>query len=114
MSLSKTLKYKGFIGSIEAELEDNTLYGKVLGLDKQTLITYEGQTLAELKEDFENAVDDYIQHCKENNLPFQKSYSSSFNIRIPSELHARIAMSAQEAGVSLNSYIQRVLASVVL
>lgn len=114
MSLLETLKYKGFIGSIEAELEDNTLYGKVLGLDKQTLITYEGQTLAELKEDFENAVDDYIQHCKENNLPFHKSYSGSFNIRIPSELHAKIAMSAQEAGVSLNSYIQRILTSVVL
>lgn len=31
MGLLETLKYKGFIGSIEAELEDNTLYGKVLG-----------------------------------------------------------------------------------
>ena len=56
----ETLRYKGFIGSIEAELEDNTLYGKVLGLDKGTLVTYEGQTLAELKEDFMNAVDDHI------------------------------------------------------
>ena len=42
-----TLKYKGFIGSIEAELDDDTLYGKVLGLDKGTLVTYEGKTLAE-------------------------------------------------------------------
>ena len=41
----ETLKYKGFIGSIEVELDDNTLYGKVLGLDKGTLITYEGNTL---------------------------------------------------------------------
>lgn len=54
----ETLKYKGFIGSIEVELDDNTLYGKVLGLDKGTLITYEGNTLAELKEDFVNAVED--------------------------------------------------------
>ena len=56
----ETLRYKGFIGSIEAELEDNTLYGKVLGLDAKTMITYEGNTLAELKEDFHNGVDDYI------------------------------------------------------
>ena len=35
----ETLRYKGFIGSIEAELEDNTLYGKVLGLDAKTMIT---------------------------------------------------------------------------
>ena len=58
----ETLKYKGFIGSIEVELEDNTLYGKVLGLEKGILITYEGNTLAELKEDFVNAVEDYIAH----------------------------------------------------
>lgn len=110
----ETLKYKGFIGSIEAELDDNTLYGKVLGLDKTTLITYEGQTLAQLKEDFENAIDDYILHCKTHNLPLHKSYSGSFNVRIPAELHAKIAMSAQEAGISLNAYIQKILASVVL
>ena len=65
----ETLRYKGFIGSIEAELEDNTLYGKVLGLDAKTMITYKGNTLAELKEDFHNGVDDYIAHCKEHNIP---------------------------------------------
>lgn len=66
-----TLRYKGFIGSIEAELEENTLYGKVLGLDKGTLVTYEGKTLAELKEDFANAVEDYIAQCKEKGLPLR-------------------------------------------
>ena len=40
-----TLKYKGFIGSIEINDEDDTLYGKVLGIDKKTLITYEGTTV---------------------------------------------------------------------
>ena len=66
----ETLKYKGFIGSIEAEVEDNTLYGKVLGLDKQTLITYEGQTLSELKQDFENAVDDWENQRKQSRETF--------------------------------------------
>ena len=97
----ETLRYKGFIGSIEAEVEENTLYGKVLGLDKGTLVTYEGQTLSELKEDFINAVEDYIVHCKENGIPLHKSYSGSFNIRIPSELHARAAVMAQELGISI-------------
>ena len=69
----ETLKYKGFIGSIEAELEDDTRYGKVLGLDKGVLITYEGQTLSELKADFVNAVDDYIEHCKANGIELHKS-----------------------------------------
>lgn len=105
----ETLKYKGFIGSIEVNLEDNTLYGKLLGLNKGSLVTYEGNTVTELKEDFIAAVDDYIIHCKENGLPLQKSYSGSFNIRIPAEMHARLAMSAQSAGLSLNSYVRKLL-----
>ena len=55
----KTLNYKGFIGSIKKE-EDNTFYGKVLDLDKDTLITYQGDCLEDLKADFMEAVDDYI------------------------------------------------------
>lgn len=110
----ETLRYKGFIGSIEAELQDNTLYGKVLGLDKGALVTYEGQTLAELKEDFMNAVDDYINHCKENDIPLHKSYSGSFNIRIPAELHAKVAAMAQEYGMSLNAFVRESLAKAVL
>ncbi|MBQ9436189.1 MAG: type II toxin-antitoxin system HicB family antitoxin [Bacteroidales bacterium] len=110
----ETLKYKGFIGSIEAELKDNTLYGKVLGMDKGTLITYEGNTLAELRADFEAAIDDYIAYCKEENLPLHKSYSGTFNIRISPELHAKAAMSAQSSGMSLNAYIQKVLAAALL
>ena len=110
----ETLKYKGFIGSIEVELEDNTLYGKVLGLEKGILITYEGNTLAELKEDFVNAVEDYIAHCKENNLPLRKSYSGSFNIRIPSDLHAKAAETAQMEGISLNAFVREALAKAVI
>ena len=110
----ETLRYKGFIGSIEAELNENTLYGKVLGLDKGTLVTYEGETLSELKEDFANAVDDYIAHCKENGIPLHKSYSGSFNIRIPAELHARAAVMAQELGISLNAFVRESLAKAVL
>lgn len=110
----ETLKYKGFIGSIEAELNDDTLYGKVLGLDKKTLITYEGKTLTELKKDFKNAIDDYIEHCKENGLELHKSYSGSFNIRIPIDLHARLATMAQSEGVSLNAFVKESLMRAVM
>ena len=48
----KTLNYKGYIGSIEVSEEDNCLYGKVLDLPNDTEITYEGDTVQGLREDF--------------------------------------------------------------
>ena len=46
------LKYKGSSGSVEYSEEDSCLFGKVLGL-KKDCITYEGETISELKSDFE-------------------------------------------------------------
>lgn len=64
----KTLNYKGYIGSIEVSEEDNCLFGKILDLPNDTMISYEGETVEQLKSDFMEAVDAYIAYCKENGL----------------------------------------------
>lgn len=104
-----TMVYKGYIGSVEISEEDNCLYGKVLYLPNDTAITYEGPTVAELRKDFEGAVDDYIIYCKENGIAPQKSYSGTLNVRISPETHSRLAMLARNMGVSLNAYIKETL-----
>ena len=104
-----TLNYKGYIGSVEISEDDNCLYGKVIDLPVDTEITYEGQTVAELKEDFEGAVDDYLAFCKEKGIQPRKSYSGTLNVRISPETHARIAMLASQAGMSINAFIRRSL-----
>lgn len=110
----ETIKYKGYIGSVEINEEDDTLYGKVLGMDKGTLITYEGNTVAELKADFKDGVNDYIAHCKEYNLPLHKSYSGTFNVRLTPTLHARAVSYAQQAGISLNAFVKETLAKAMM
>lgn len=57
------LEYKGYKGSVEYSKEDNCLFGKVQGMSK-ALILYEGNTLEELRKDFENGVDSYLEACK--------------------------------------------------
>ena len=55
------LEYKGYQGTIE--IEDNILFGHVLGL-KNTIISYEGNNINELKTDFQNGIDDYLENCQ--------------------------------------------------
>ena len=100
------LEYKGYLGSIEYSKEDNCLFGKVLGLNKQNCITYEGNTATELYNDFKEGIDHYLEHCKINNIKPQKSYNGVLNIRIPSETHSRIAMIAEKTGTSINAFIR--------
>lgn len=56
--MKNLLEYKGYYGSVEYSSEDVLLYGKVLGIN--SLISYEGESVAELQQDFEGAVDDYL------------------------------------------------------
>jgi predicted HicB family RNase H-like nuclease len=66
------LTYKGYFGSIELSLEDNCLFGSLIGLENGA-ITYEGNTLTELKDQFEETVDTYLEPCTECKIEPQKS-----------------------------------------
>lgn len=57
------LKYKGYTGSIEFSEEDNLFFGKIIGI--RSLVSYEGEDIDELTEDFQGAVDDYLNLCQE-------------------------------------------------
>lgn len=57
------LTYKGYQGTIE--VENDTLFGEVLGLEN-TFISYEGNSLAELRKDFKAGIDNYLENCRLN------------------------------------------------
>lgn len=100
------MNYKGYIGSIEVSEEDNCLFGKVLALPHDTMITYEGETVAELRADFHGAVDDYLAHCEAEGIEPRKSYSGALNVRISPKSHSKVAMLAKQAGISINAFIR--------
>jgi len=99
----KYLEYKGYTGSIEYSPEDNLLYGKVLGING--LISFEGQTGADLENDFHQAVDAYLEDCKSNGVEPERPFKGSFNVRISPSLHQKAALLAKETKVSLNNFI---------
>ncbi len=100
------LKYKGYTGSVEYSEEDNCLFGKVLGL-RGDCITYEGESVAELKHDFEGAIDDYLASCKDRGVEPKKPYSGKLIVRMPSDLHGMVAMAAAKTGTTINDFINK-------
>ena len=79
-------------------------YGKILELDG---CQSTGDTLEELYESLNEAMEGYIEVKLENNLniPIPETaddYSGKFVVRIPKTLHQRLTIEAQREGVSLN------------
>lgn len=98
------LKYKNYTGSVEFNETDKILFGKVLGI--RGLISYEGQTVDELEQDFKNGIDEYLEICKEKGIEPQKSYTGAFNVRISSDMHGQAVLKAQEQGITLNAFVK--------
>ncbi|GBF22622.1 antitoxin HicB [Candidatus Gastranaerophilus sp. (ex Termes propinquus)] len=101
------LEYKGYTGSVEYSDEDKCLFGKVLGI--RSLITYEGQSVEELKKGFEYMLDGYLEDCKAEGKEPEKPYKGSLNVRIGSDTHRILAMEAQAKDVTINFYIKEIL-----
>lgn len=105
--MTKTLTYKGYIGSIEIDIESNSIFGKILHIND--LVTYEATTPGGLKAEFELAVDDYLDLCKQTGLEPEKSLSGNLNIRISPTTHLRVAKYATAKGKSINFCIGELL-----
>jgi predicted HicB family RNase H-like nuclease len=98
-----TLSYNGYTGSVNFSEEDNVFFGKLEGIN--ALVNYEGESVAELKNAFKEAVDDYLEFCKAENIAPEKPYSGKISIIVSPEIHNTIARLAQKNGISVNAFV---------
>lgn len=106
-----TLRYKGFLGTVNFSEKDEVFYGKIEGIDG--LVNFEGESVKELTEAFHEAVDDYVAYCAEQGIEAHKSYSGCLNIRISPELHSHIAILSKNSGIAINTFIKNALDNAV-
>ena len=59
----KTMSYKGYLGTVECSFEDNCLFGRLLHVND--LVNFEADSPEALHQSFEEAVDDYLETCKQ-------------------------------------------------
>lgn len=97
-----TMTYIGYAARIEYSDDDGCFIGHIAGIDD--VVGFHGESIAELRAAFEEAVDDYLETCEKLNRPPQKPYSGNLMLRIPPEVHAAIATAAEVSGKSINQW----------
>ncbi|WP_350023920.1 type II toxin-antitoxin system HicB family antitoxin [Pseudomonas protegens] len=105
--MNNLLQHRGYYGSIEVSTEDNCLFGKLQFI--KALVSYEGQTVAELEAAFKEAVDDYLDTCKQSGTAPEIPCKGSFNVRVGHDLHLAAAVAATRQNVSLNDLTRQAL-----
>ena len=101
---SNYLHYKDYTGSVEFSEEDAVFHGKVIGIKSH--ISFEGDSVGAIIEDFRNAIDEYLDFCAQNGKLPEKPFKGSFNVRIGADLHQKAVMTASARGLSLNALVE--------
>jgi predicted HicB family RNase H-like nuclease len=104
-----TMNYKGYVARVEFDERDNIFVGRVLGL--RAMISFHGETVTELRQAFEGAIEDFLLDCKEQGIKPEKPASGKLMLRVPPEVHGAALVAAQASGKSLNQWATEVLQS---
>ena len=102
-----TMKYQGYTARIEFDERDNIFVGRVLGL--RAIISFHGETVEELRQAFETAIDEFLLDCQEEGVEPEKPVSGKLMLRVPPAIHRAALVAAQAKGKSLNQWATEVL-----
>jgi len=97
------LKHEGYIAEVGYEEGDELMHGAVV--NARAVLHFAGRDIDELKEAFADTIEDYREWCKERGVEPERPYSGTLSLRLPPELHRRVAEQAAKAGESINQFI---------
>jgi predicted HicB family RNase H-like nuclease len=103
----KTMTHRGYAARIEYSEDDGCFVGHIAGI--QDRVGFHGDSVADLRVAFAEAVDDYLETCACVGRAPQKPYSGNLMLRIPPEIHAALATAAEVSGKSINQWASEVL-----
>jgi predicted HicB family RNase H-like nuclease len=104
-----TMNHKGYTARLEYDERDNIFVGRVLGL--RSIISFHGETVSDLRHEFEVAIEDFLRDCKEQGIKPEKPASGKLMLRVSPEIHGAALVAAQASGKSLNQWATEVLES---
>src|SRR5688500_15646353 len=102
--MNDILQYKEYYETIHFSAADEVFFGKVLVISVS--VSFEGSSVQQLKKAFHDAVEDYLETCKDVRKEPNKAYKGTFNIRISAELHKEAAIFSALNNASLNDFVK--------
>jgi predicted HicB family RNase H-like nuclease len=97
------MEYKGYLGDVEYDGEAKLFHGEVI--NTRDVITFQGQSVAELEKAFRDSVDDYLDFCAERGEEPDEPFSGQFTTRISPALHRRISEAACRSKMKLTAWV---------
>ena len=97
----------GYQAKIEYDAELDVFRGEILSLNGGA--DFYGKNTKELRTEFRKSLKVFLDVCREKGIEPRRNYSGKFNLRIPADLHEKLAIVAQAEGKSINTVAEEAL-----
>ena len=97
----------GYQAKIEYDAELDVFRGEILSLNGGA--DFYGKNTRELRAEFRKSLKVFLDVCREKGIEPRRNYSGKFNLRIPADLHEKLAIVAQAEGKSINTVAEEAL-----
>ena len=101
------MELDGYKAKIEYDPELDQFRGEILGLNGSA--DFYGKSPSNLRKEFKNSLEVFLDVCREKGINPLKEYSGKFNLRIPPNLHSKIAARATADSKSINQWVSEIL-----
>ncbi len=97
------MEYKGYRGGVHFDDEAGVFHGEVLGI--RDVVTFQGESVAELRSAFGASVDEYLKFCAEKGHEPNRPFSGRVSLRMSPEVHQAASIAAGTERKSLNAWL---------
>jgi predicted HicB family RNase H-like nuclease len=98
------LSYKGYIAEVDYDDNAEVFFGTVV--NASTIMSFRGASVSELKSSFSDVVETYLADCRHDGVDPEKPFSGKITVRVPPNLHRRVAVKAATLKESMNKYLE--------
>jgi predicted HicB family RNase H-like nuclease len=101
--MTGTMTHDGYVAVVDIDEDAGVMHGRVV--NARAILTFEGESIGELREAFADTIADYRDWCRERGVEPEKPFSGTLSLRLTPELHRRVAEKAALTGASVNQFI---------
>jgi predicted HicB family RNase H-like nuclease len=91
------------MATVTIDPDTNLLVGTVINTTSP--ITFQAESVSQLREEFKTSVEVYLETCKECGIEPEKPFSGKLQLRLGHELHRDAVIAAATRGESLNQFL---------
>jgi predicted HicB family RNase H-like nuclease len=97
------MEYRGYRAAVKFDDDAGIFHGEVI--DTLDVITFQGETVVELRQAFTDSVDEYLTVCAERGRTPDKPFSGRIPLRVSPAVHRAATAAARTEGKSLNAWL---------